>query len=114
MNRSASRVRNLAILAASCMALSGCVVTPAPYGYGETYYGPAVTVAPPAPQAEYYGAPPAAGYIWIGGYWNWVGGRYAWVGGHWEAPRRGYHWEPRRWTRGRDGWRMSGGRWVRG
>ncbi len=110
MAGSASRARNLVILAASCIALSACVVTPTPYGL---YVGPAVQAAPPPPQAEYYGAPPVAGYVWIGGFWNWVGGRYAWVGGHWEAPRPGYRWEPRRWVHGADGWHMGGGRWVR-
>jgi hypothetical protein len=94
----------------TCLALSACVVAPTP---GGLYVGPAVAVEPPPPQTEYYGAPPAVGYIWIGGYWNWAGGRYVWAGGHWEAPHPGYRWEPRRWVRTSGGWRMAGGRWMR-
>ncbi len=104
-----ARVRNLVALVAIGVAMSACVVVPTPRGL---YIGPAVPAAPPPPQVEYYGVAPAAGYFWIGGYWNWVGGRYTWIGGHWEAPRPGYRWEPRRWVHSGDGWHMRGGRWV--
>lgn len=110
MVSSLSRARDLVVLVACGMALSACVVAPTP---GGLYVGPAVAAPPPPPQVEYYGAPPVAGYVWIGGYWNWVGGRYAWVGGHWEAPHPGYRWQARRWVHGRDGWHLNGGRWVR-
>lgn len=54
--------------------LAGCVVrgsveVPAPAVYVGT-----VSVAPPPPQVEVIGVPPQPGYLWIGGYWNWVGG----------------------------------------
>jgi hypothetical protein len=92
------------------VALIGCVVAPAqPYYASE---GP-VYVAPPAPQVEYYGAPPAVGYVWIGGYWNWVGNRHVWVAGHWDAGRPGYRWVPHRWEREGNGWRMHQGHWDR-
>jgi len=91
-----------------CVGLSACVV----YPYGD-YYGAAVAVAPPAPIVETYGVAPAPGYIWLGGYWNWVGGRYTWIGGHWAAPRPGYRWAPSGWVRRGDGWHRTGGRWVR-
>jgi hypothetical protein len=112
MPNSASVTRNLLALVALglTLALSACVVAPTP---GGLYVGPAIAAAPPPAQVEYYGAPPVAGYFWVGGYWNWVGGRYLWVGGHWQAPRAGYRWEERHWVRGRDGWHMNGGRWVR-
>lgn len=98
--------------AASALALSlaGCVVAPAgPYaGPGEV-----VAVAPPPPQAEYIGAPPVVGYIWIGGYWVWQAGRHVWITGHWEPPRPGYVWVPPAWHREGPGWRHRPGYWAR-
>ena len=105
--------RIAALLAVTAATLSACVVAPVgPYpAYGG---GEVVTVAPPAPQVEVYGAPPVAGYIWIGGFWNWVGGRHVWVGGHWEAPRPGYYWSPHRWVPVAGGYRLAPGHWERG
>lgn len=94
-------------LAATSAILSGCIVAPASH----PYYREPVMVAPPAPRMEYVGPPPAAGYIWISGYWNWVGTRHEWSPGHWEAPRPGYRWAPHQWEREGDHWRQSGGRW---
>ncbi len=77
----------LAAMALVCATLSACVVAP--------YYPPqeqVVMTAPPPPQAEYVGPPPAAGYVWITGFWAWEMGRHVWVGGHWSAPRPGYRW----------------------
>ena len=88
--------------------LSGCYVGPAP-----GYYGGVVTVAPPAPQVEVYGVAPYPGAVWIGGYWNWVGGRHVWVGGHWDHGRPGYHWVPHAWVHEGGGWRMHQGHWAR-
>jgi WXXGXW repeat (2 copies) len=100
-------------LTLAALSLTGCVV--APVGpYGGPYYGEqTVGVAPPPPQAEVYGPPPAVGYVWIGGFWNWVGGRHVWINGHWSAPRPGYRWAPHRWERGPGGWHQRGGRWER-
>jgi hypothetical protein len=102
-------IRNTAIVTALAAALSACVVYPARVAY----VGPTVAVAPPAPVVETYGVAPAPGYVWIGGYWNWVGGRHVWIRGHWAAPRPGYYWEPHRWVRGPDGWHLHEGHWVR-
>jgi hypothetical protein len=96
--------------AALCAALSGCVVVP-DQGH---YVGGVVMVAPPAPRVEVIGVAPTPGYVWIGGYWNWVGGRHVWVPGRWDRGRSGYHWESHAWVREGDGWRMRPGRWVRG
>jgi hypothetical protein len=103
----------LAALATATL-LGGCVVrgsigVPAP-----TVYVGAVSVAPPAPQVEVIGVPPQPGYVWLGGYWNWVGGRHVWVGGHWEAGRAGYRWVPHEWVRAGGGWRLREGHWARG
>ena len=51
--------------------------------------------APPAARYERH-EEHRAGYVWVGGRWNWNGSRYDWVGGSWAAERRGYRWrEPR-------------------
>ena len=91
------------------LALTGCVVEPAPGGY----YAGLATVAPPAPQYEYYGVPPQPGWFWIGGNWSWSGGRYVWTRGHWQAPRSGYRWVPHHWVHGSGGWSAEPGHWAR-
>ena len=92
------------------IALSGCVVVPA-----RPYYAtaPVVMVAPPPPQVEYVGPVPAAGYVWLGGYWGWRGASHYWVSGHWEAQRPGHYWVPHGWVREGSGWRQNQGRWER-
>ena len=95
--------------AGSIGALSSCAVAPDQRHYADGL----VLVAPPAPQVEVIGTPPQAGYVWVGGYWNWVGGRHQWVPGHWVAPRPGYHWVATEWVRQGDGWRLRRGRWQR-
>lgn len=112
----------LALLAAATL-LSGCIVVPAGHyprsgvvvsgGGPVTNDGEYVTVAPPSPQVEVVVAPPGPGYFWIGGFWNWVGGRHVWVGGHWEAHRPGYQYAPHQWRREGNGWRQAPGRWER-
>ena len=97
-----------AVLLAGAL-LGGCVVAPAPGYYGG---GAVVTVAPPAPQVEVVGVAPYPGYVWMGGYWDWVGGRHVWVGGRWAPGRPGYHWVPHQWVAARGGWRMAPGHWA--
>ena len=92
------------------LALPGCVVVP-DQGHDP---GGIVMVAPPPPRIEEVGTPPQANYVWIGGYWNWVGGRHEWVSGHWAAGRPGYHWVVHQWVRQGDGWRLKTGHWERG
>ncbi|HLW24147.1 MAG TPA: YXWGXW repeat-containing protein [Steroidobacteraceae bacterium] len=72
-----------------------------------------VMVAPPPPQPEESGSPPEPGFIWMSGYWSWVGTRHVWVPGRWSPPRRGYHWVAHQWVRQGDGWRLHGGHWAR-
>ena len=102
-------MRVVPILVATGLLLGGCVVAPVPGG--SPYYGEPVVMAPPAPRVEYVGAPPVAGYVWIGGFWNWLGGRHVWVPGRWEAPRHGHAWVPHRWERDGNHWRQQGGYW---
>jgi len=109
---------------AAAVVLTGCVVAPAqPVVYsprpqpmpapGGYYPDGVVMVAPPPPYQEAVGYPPAAGYLWIGGFWNWVGGRHVWVAGHWEMNRPGHVWVPHQWIRFGGGWRFEPGRWHR-
>ena len=85
-------------------ALSSCVVA-------DPYAGPYTDVPPPPPRVEVYGVAPAPGWIWMGGYWGWVGGRHEWVPGHWAEPRPGYRWVPHTWVHERGGWHMHEGHW---
>ena len=92
-------------------ALAGCVLVPAQPSYYPD--GPVVSVAPPAPQAEYYGVSPVVGHIWLGGFWGWNGGRHVWNPGYWSAPRSGHHWVPHAWSQSGRGWRLNPGHWRR-
>jgi hypothetical protein len=111
MSQSGVRVAKLVAISVLGIALGGCVVAAAPPN--RYYVGGVVETAPPAPRVEEYGAPPAVGYVWLGGYWNWVGGRHEWVAGHWERPHPGQRWVPHRWVHERDGWHLSSGHWER-
>ena len=89
--------------------LTGCVVVPDQRHYA----GGVVLVAPPAPRVESIGVAPTPGYVWIDGYWNWVGDRHEWVPGHWTMPRYGRHWVAHQWMRRGDGWYLRPGHWER-
>jgi WXXGXW repeat (2 copies) len=90
------------------VALSACVVVPAP-GY---YSGDVVAYQePPPPQYEAIGVAPGPGFFWIGGGWFWEGGRYAWHPGHWDRERPGYRWVPHGWERRGNAWHMRRGHW---
>jgi len=120
-------LRSVLAAALPITALGGCIVAPAPRPYyaprpvvyaeappPQAYYAPqVVTVEPPPPQPEVIGVAPVVGYVWIGGYWNWVGNRHVWVAGHWDAPRPGHVWVAHRWVRAGGGWRMAQGHWER-
>ena len=103
-------VSALAVALLGGSLLAGCVVRPIG---PPVYVGATVAVAPPADRVEYVGVAPVPGYVWFGGYWDWVGARHVWVAGHWGPGRAGYHWVPRRWVAVRGGWRVAPGRWVR-
>lgn len=96
------------------LGLAGCVVAPYPrHGGGHGGDVEVVVVEPPPVRIERPGPPPAVGYLWIDGVWNWSAGRHVWVPGHWEARRPGHHWEPHRWERSHRGWARRGGEWRR-
>ena len=100
---------NMAMLAAGIVVLvSGCDT----YVVREPYYDDRPVVAAPPPlHHENPGHPPASGFIWTAGYWNWIGASYVWVPGRWVAPRPGYVWIPHRWERENGHWRPQSGRW---
>jgi hypothetical protein len=110
MNRRNSLTVGLALALIVSTAIPGCVVVPDQRHYADGV----VMVAPPTPRDEAIGAAPSADYVWITGYWNWVGGRYDWVSGRWALGRTGYHWVAHQWVRQGDGWRLKTGRWERG
>jgi hypothetical protein len=91
------------------VALGACVIVPDQRHYA----GGVVMVAPPQPREEVIGIAPAPGYVWLNGYWGWVGDRHEWVPGFWAAPHPGRHWIPHQWVRQGDGWRMKPGHWER-
>jgi len=100
----------LACYLSLALVLSACVIVPDQRHYADGV----VMVAPPPPREEVSGVPPVSGYVWLSGYWAWVGDRHEWVPGHWQAPRPGKHWVAHQWVRQGDGWRMKPGHWERG
>ena len=104
------------LLLGSSMLLAACVGAPSSPGgvAGAPVGGAGASVAqsaPPVVLLEHPGRPPATGYLWIAGYWNWGGARYDWVPGRWVAPRPGHVWVSHAWLRDGEGWRQEGGRW---
>ena len=70
------------------------------------------TSAPPPPQAEHPAA--RAGFVWIGGHWDWKAGKWAWLPGHWERERAGRRWQEGRWEQRGSNWAWVDGQWVTG
>ena len=71
-----------------------------------------VRFGPPAPIVERRPPPPGAGFVWIGGYQRWDGGRYVWVPGRWDRPpRRHARWVGHRWVHERGGYVFHEGHW---
>jgi WXXGXW repeat (2 copies) len=110
MKRRNSLTAGLALALFAGTAMQGCVVVPDQRHYADGV----VIVAPPPAREEAIGAAPSPDYVWIAGYWNWVGSRYDWVGGRWAPGRTGYHWVAHQWVRQGDGWRLKSGHWERG
>jgi len=71
-----------------------------------------IRIGPPPVVVERPGPPPDRGYVWIGGYQRWDGGRYVWVPGHYERPPHpGAHWVAHRYVHHHDGWVFQEGHW---
>ena len=100
------RVAALAVVLFGALALGAC-------GHG-AYYA-AVRVGPPAP-AVYrpVGVAPGPGFVWIDGYYDWVGNGWVWRPGRWaRPPHPGYVWRKPRYERRRNGYRVHPGHWAR-
>ena len=113
IRKSAPAIAGSLVLA---LTLGGCVVSGPRVAVEPVRIGwatPVVVTAPPAAIVEVQGVAPQPGYVWVNGYWNWVGGRHVWVPGRWEAHRPGYAWAPHQWHREGNGWRMAPGHWER-
>lgn len=100
--------RPLSLAAAAALLLGACVVyprrevvvrqAPPPVVVEQPAYPIGTEIvtdtAPPTPLAEVITAPPAVGYIWIPGAWEW-NGRWVWAAGRWAyPPRPGAVWVP--------------------
>ncbi len=71
-----------------------------------------VGTPPPALIAEAPPPAPGVGFVWIGGYNRWEGGRYAWTPGRWERPPAGRRaWVRGQWVHARRGWYWREGHW---
>lgn len=116
-----SKSHSAAWLVAAAMgaaALSGCVVAPVGPAYGGGgYYDSNMVVAnvpPPAPYVETVPVAPFVGAVWIGGFWDWSGGRHVWHPGRYERPRPGFAYRQGGWSHGPDGrWMLHRGGWER-
>jgi hypothetical protein len=74
---------------------------------------PVLTSVPP-PSGQWEGKPPPAdGYVWSQGYYEWKSDRYAWKPGEWVPAKPGMEYRQRQWVQRSDGkWQLSGGDWV--
>jgi hypothetical protein len=71
-----------------------------------------VQTAPPPVIIE--AAPvPRPGFVWVVGYWGWMGSRHMWMPGHWIVDRPGYVWVGNSWAHRGPGWRFESGHWGR-
>ncbi|HEY2747792.1 MAG TPA: YXWGXW repeat-containing protein [Polyangia bacterium] len=94
---------------AGCATLSSSSGNPS----GDSQIDISVNSAPPAEKAE--GARPAApgyGYIWVGGYWDYLDGNYIWRDGRWvqgkpdyEYVRARYEFDGKAWVFHRPHWK---------
>jgi hypothetical protein len=49
-----------------------------------------VAQEPPAPLDEVKSPAPALGYIWVAGFWDYIGGHHVWRAGRWVEGKAGY------------------------
>jgi hypothetical protein len=70
--------------------------------------------APPPYRYEVPPPRPAPDYVWVGGNWNYAGGRYVWAPGVWRRPpHAGASWEHPHYDHYREGWAYHEGHWGR-
>lgn len=97
----------LAAVLLAAGALTGC---------GGGYYA-GVMVGPPPPPPAYgpVGYAPGPGYVWVGGYYDLVGGnRWVWRQGRWDRPPHPHDvYVTPYWERHGHGYRFHQGHWRR-
>ena len=108
------------------MGMSGCIVretreiryvrSDGPPGCGTCEAGgqAASVVAdsePPAPLEEPEGSPPAPGYVYVNGYWDWNGDQWTWAPGQWLEPQVGWEYVPPAYYDDGDGCLYVHGHW---
>jgi hypothetical protein len=81
-----------------------------PLGGGGSAPSPYPMSPPPPVQVENPGM--RAGYVWVGGYYQWNSGAYAWTPGHWERERASMEWSPGHWDLQGDHYVWIEGQWV--
>ena len=73
------------------LLLAGSTMFAAPrVSFGIGFGAPAPVVVAPPP-VTYVAPAPAPGYVFVDGYWQFVGGRREWRPGYWRAPERFDH-----------------------
>ena len=103
MKRMTSTLLGLALLATLATA---CGPLPPP---GAVF----VEIGPPPARYEVAPVQPGPEFIWVAGYWGWVGTEYQWMPGRWvERPQPRAHWVPGRWVRAHGRGRGYGGGWY--
>src|SRR5256884_218962 len=76
------------------------------------FVGVSVDIAPPALPVYVQPPCPAAGYLWVPGYWAWADDGYYWVPGTWAlAPTVGFLWTPGYWGWESGAYLWHGGYW---
>jgi hypothetical protein len=116
---------SLALLAATALLTLACgskvVVTPAPPApvvarVATTAPQPVVVATVPTspvpPPEVAPGVSPGSDYVWLAGYYNWVGDHYVWMPGTWvRAPQATAVWIPGRWVPTTGGYMWVPGHW---
>lgn len=92
--------------------VAGAAAAPAFAGVGINI-GIGIPIPPPAVVYEPVPPPPAAGYVWVPGYWTWHIDRYVWIRGRHVFGRPGYAWAPDHWEQHGDRWHRVRGSWER-
>jgi len=71
-----------------------------------------VTVKPPSGQWE-GNPPPAEGWVWRAGYYDWDGERFVWKKGEWILDKPDMDFRQYEWVEAGEGkWKLVGGDWV--
>jgi YXWGXW repeat-containing protein len=69
--------------------------------------------APPEPKAEVKTPCPAAGTIWVAGYWDYIGGHHVWRDGRWVQGKAGYEYVRARYEFDGKAWQFHVPHWHR-